>query len=470
MSDKLGHLVINRAPLTYITFFGVLLIKSVFLLSFYMAWWIAALSSILIAFVLSEILFRLTLFLLYGFKYIYKIRPYILVDDPVYGYRLRKNADVSKVQKYLYEKYAFNPTTGVRVDLTTGPNGFRGERCLDDKENNTYRIYCSGGSTTVGYGVDDDETWPFQLEKILNSNNSGREYQITNGGVYGWNSTQELIRIKEVVDKFDIDGLILHQGWNEEYVYSTMSTGEGWNNEKKGDYYSRYYFFSEKFKWINPFVSLVLPMKCLKRDRLLRNKLSFYDPSRWSNLKHDEYIEAWLNNLLSVVEICKSRSIDLWIVKAPSMVSVDDTMCVRKRISENSRMSLLHAEYQSIAKARIDAILSEVSGFIPVIDASSNFASICVEDKFKYFLDEMHLTKIGELRLAEIISCKLKASVDDSAAKFLDKQGLKDRSKRIVGNSPDLNERINKIWTHLCSSSYQVNNKISVPEDRYTTH
>lgn len=470
MSDKLGHLVINRAPLVYLILFAVLLIISVSLLSSHMGWWLAALSGIVIAFAVSETLFRITLILLFGFKYIYKIKPYILVDDPEYGYRLRKNGDVSKVQKYLYEKYAFNPITGARVELTTGPNGFRGERCLDHKNENTYRIYCSGGSTTVGYGVDDDETWPFQLEKILNSKDSGREFQVINGGVYGWNSTQELTRIKEVVEVYDIDGLILHQGWNEEFVYSTMSAGGEWNKETKGDYYSRYYFFSEKFKWINPFVSIVLSMKCLKRDRLLRNKLSFYNPSRWNNLKHDGYMEAWLDNLISVVEICKSRSIDLWIVKSPSMVSVNDSISSRKTICENTRMTLLHAEYQSIAKTRIDDVLSGLADYIPVIDASCDFASISVKDKSRYFVDEMHLTSIGELRLAKKIACNLTASVGESEASCFDLQGLKDRCKTLVGNSSELNERIDKVWAHLCSSIYEGGNEISVPEDHYTTH
>ena len=470
MREELRHIVIRRAPLAYATFFVASLLVSVFLLTLHMAFWLSVLIGMVIAVSGTELLFRITLFLFYGSKYIYKIKPYIIVDDPLCGYRLRKNGDVSKIQKYLYEKYAFNPISGNRVELTTGPNGFRGEPHLEFKSNKTYRIYCSGGSTTAGYGVDDNETWPFQLEKIMNSKNSGRDYQVINGGVYGWNSTQELTRIKAVVEKFDIDALILHQGWNEEFAYSTMNAGGKWSRDTKGDYYSRYYFFSESIRWVNPFLSIVLSLKCLRRDRLLKKRLSFSNPSRWSNLKHYDYMNAWLDNLISVVGICKSRSIDLWLIKAPSIVSIEDSVTSRKLITENSRMSLLHAEYQSIAKARIDSALSGVSDYLAVIDAGSDFSGIPVEDKPKYFIDEMHLTRLGELMLAEIISRKLNDPVHKKSVSGINLEGLKGKCRTLAKNSPELDKRIDETWAYLCASAHKETYKISVPEDHYTTH
>ena len=74
--------------------------------------------------------------------------------------------------------------------------GFRGADFALAKPAGTFRILCLGDSTTFGWSVADDETYPFQLEKLLRERYPGRPVQVLNLGVTGYTSLQgrELFR------------------------------------------------------------------------------------------------------------------------------------------------------------------------------------------------------------------------------------------------------------------------------------
>lgn len=57
------------------------------------------------------------------------------------------------------------------------------------------RILAMGDSRTFGDGVNDEETWPAQLEKALNERQPGR-FEVINAGVSGWNAFQGLRYLK----------------------------------------------------------------------------------------------------------------------------------------------------------------------------------------------------------------------------------------------------------------------------------
>ena len=56
---------------------------------------------------------------------------------------------------------------------------------------NPFRILALGDSTTFGVGVDDGDTWPAQLQAILDPEGTGR-YEVLNAGVPGYSAYQGL--------------------------------------------------------------------------------------------------------------------------------------------------------------------------------------------------------------------------------------------------------------------------------------
>jgi len=82
----------------------------------------------------------------------------------------------------------------------------------------TKSIWFFGGSTTYGSGVPDDSTVPSYLSRDLNASGAGC-YVVTNLGVEGYNTNQELILLTEEIKKGrHPDVAVFLDGLNDAYV------------------------------------------------------------------------------------------------------------------------------------------------------------------------------------------------------------------------------------------------------------
>ena len=78
--------------------------------------------------------------------------------------------------------------------------------------NNSYRIMCLGESTTAWGG---DDSWPNQLEKILNNKGLGLSFKVTNKGKPGIESSVILSELKYNLDRYNPDMVISMMGIND---------------------------------------------------------------------------------------------------------------------------------------------------------------------------------------------------------------------------------------------------------------
>jgi len=74
---------------------------------------------------------------------------------------------------------------------TINSDGFRGRDISRKKNSNVKRILFLGDSYTFGWGINDNETYPKQLEAILNNGNHNMVVESVNLGVPGYNTVQE---------------------------------------------------------------------------------------------------------------------------------------------------------------------------------------------------------------------------------------------------------------------------------------
>ncbi|MFM7203098.1 MAG: SGNH/GDSL hydrolase family protein [Myxococcota bacterium] len=86
--------------------------------------------------------------------------------------------------------------------------GFRGPEPRIPKPSGTFRIVAIGGSNVYGAGINDDQTWPAQLEKALNQQQHGR-FEVLNLGVAGYNPLQMIATAEEAIATLEPD-LILY--------------------------------------------------------------------------------------------------------------------------------------------------------------------------------------------------------------------------------------------------------------------
>ena len=81
------------------------------------------------------------------------------------------------------------------------------------QEKNAFRILTVGDSTTWGYGVEDDETWPYQLQQYLDP--SCTKIEVINAGVVGYSAFQVYRYLKREGMKLKPDIVLVTTGFND---------------------------------------------------------------------------------------------------------------------------------------------------------------------------------------------------------------------------------------------------------------
>jgi hypothetical protein len=78
-----------------------------------------------------------------------------------------------------------------------------------------FRIFCIGDSNTYGAGVPRDQSYPAQLEKVLNAAAGEERFEVVNLGVPGSNSAQVLGRLPKYLQAYKPHLLIVLTGVND---------------------------------------------------------------------------------------------------------------------------------------------------------------------------------------------------------------------------------------------------------------
>lgn len=114
------------------------------------------------------------------------------------GFRLRKNQVI----------YGFRHNA----------QGFVGEDFQTPKVEGTFRIFCLGGSTTLGAGEDSDRySYPEMLGRMLQATvvGSGRRVEVVNAGVFGYDSQHTMIQATRLLDRYQPDLYVVMDGLND---------------------------------------------------------------------------------------------------------------------------------------------------------------------------------------------------------------------------------------------------------------
>ena len=121
--------------------------------------------------------------------------------DETLGFRL--------VPNYKDKRYSINS------------EGFRGEEFPKDF-NSKFKILTLGESTTFGWDVKNDETYPYYLMQKLQKN--PKNVYVINGGIPSYTSAQTLLYMREIFkkDKIRPDIILINILWNDIW-YSSIS-------------------------------------------------------------------------------------------------------------------------------------------------------------------------------------------------------------------------------------------------------
>jgi len=98
---------------------------------------------------------------------------------------------------------------------TANSLGYRGPEVRLDKPASTFRIVLLGGSTTNGFGVNDEDTIDAHMRRLLPEKFSGVCYEVVNLALGGYDSYQDYERMRVDGTRFHPDLVILNSGIND---------------------------------------------------------------------------------------------------------------------------------------------------------------------------------------------------------------------------------------------------------------
>ena len=90
--------------------------------------------------------------------------------------------------------------SGIKWSYQLNADGFRGDEF--DVQSNNKRVLFIGDSYTFGWGVDQQEVLPYQLEQLLAGPPYAMDVDIYNLGVPGYNTVQEFHLLNQVLDRY----------------------------------------------------------------------------------------------------------------------------------------------------------------------------------------------------------------------------------------------------------------------------
>jgi hypothetical protein len=132
---------------------------------------------------------------------------------------------VSDNPELLYELAPNKSLDYVKMLITINNLGFRDRKRGKEKEKGVFRIICFGGSNTFGVSVNDNQTYTYYLEELLNKRTK-KKYEVWNAGCCAYSQAQDVEVAKKMEKEYSPD-LLIFQRTNDRrraFLYNTDYT------------------------------------------------------------------------------------------------------------------------------------------------------------------------------------------------------------------------------------------------------
>jgi lysophospholipase L1-like esterase len=259
--------------------------------------------------------------------------------------------------------------TPIRFTFSTNSLGLRGPEVGASRAG--FRILALGDSTTFGLGVDDDQTWPAVLERLVREK-TGRPVEVINGGVPGYSAFQGMRYLRERGVAFDPDLVLATFGFNDADSWSSRSDFQtAWLLAARR--WERPLLHSRFYAWLKGLYGSGAQVP--------------FSPARRPRLSEQEFDRV----LLQIRDTCASRRIPLVLVIWPYATQSGDSRLVF---------------YQPLVAA------FGAKNVVPVVDLVGSFA----QREGPLFFDHVHANPAGCRVAAEALAPVCLESMGRSSA------------------------------------------------------
>jgi hypothetical protein len=215
--------------------------------------------------------------------------------------------------------------------VNTNNYGFRGPDISKIKEDDSYRIFVVGGSTTISLRApSDDVTHPGFLQELFNNSELDFKVEVINAGTPSFASIQELSTVENKLVDFNPDLIIIYDGVNDlnlPYGYTPSKTSL---HAKIADGFNRYLPFWE-----------TIPVTYHIFNNIGQEEQSFHFDSSTATQK----AQFWKENLKKICQIGNEHNFDVVILLQPILGTGS------KQLTEYEQHQLDLFDHESVLKS-----------------------------------------------------------------------------------------------------------------------
>lgn len=264
---------------------------------------------------------------------------------------------------------------------TIDSNGFR-ITPAEAKSKPLFTVLTMGESTTFGWMVKDDETYPYYLAKDLQTKYPN--VQVVNAGIPSYTSSQVLAYLREILTKKTVhpDMILINIMWNDIW-YSTILN---WHPD--------ILIYQKPPEWMIFLSQYSHLFKILQEQASKKGKESLTD--RFNK----EALDYYRHNIEEMIALCKNAHIPLFFVEPP----LDADHIAKEGLNE------FHVRYTKpflieMGKTYFNALKEAAAAKkIPVIQQSLGLQNL---HQKTLFLDALHPTPQGNSIMAKDIAADI---------------------------------------------------------------
>lgn len=297
-----------------------------------------------------------------------------------------------------------------------------------NKQDDEIRIVTLGGSSTVGNGNIDQETYPMRLQKMLRSEFPHKIITVINAAAGGYTTIESLGYLNSRLRYYKPDLILVMHGWNDMY-YSTKSDEDiskwrdnfnlqaMWNPLAPGQIEDPMPAHVQYFSWSQLYLhvlDMVRKRKVDGADQVITIEKQFPRAEQVGNKINIKFlpinptaISTYRINLKLINDYCLTESISCYSILQPTLLVEGRDPNSRKMNKAEFTSMLYHGfspdEHNKLFKQMYDVNI-EIFGE-NIIDTSEMSG---VEENF---FDHIHQSSVGTSVLSEIIFDQIQHNV-----------------------------------------------------------
>ena len=276
------------------------------------------------------------------------------------------------------------------------PQSFRGQAPPTDVNN---LIICLGGSTTFGFRVKYEESWPYVLGQSLNT--QGKNVEVVNAGVSGYGTRQLLIRYRRDLRTYPAKLVVVFSGWNRTGALVDRREWTPRSVARPGDGWAR--------KPLVFFAKRSLLSRGVIREIEKRNTES---KGYW---QMEQFQETYETDIRALAKAILENGQTPVFVLYPSLYH-DDMSAEELKFYEPQLWTAdkkYNPEMLAEVQRKHEALRTTAKELeFMTVDVHGQFASHRGEKRTRLFLDEMHLSVTGNALTGQILAKEIGPFID----------------------------------------------------------